>query len=222
MNADMNRRRAAVLFDLDGTLIDTMKLYLECYRRALEPHLERALSDAELLALKPRSELRLLRGQAGHHFADAAVEQFYRLYEELHDTHFDGIYDGVPALLDGLRGGGHPIGIVTGKSRRSWEITVARAELGPFDVLVFDDDVRAPKPDPHGIRIALDELGADATRSLYVGDTVGDVDAALAAGVRPVAALWARSAERRARFRAEAEAAGAVIAASPQEVLKLV
>jgi pyrophosphatase PpaX len=222
MKAEMSGHRAAVLFDLDGTLIDTMKLYLECYRRALEPHLERALSDAELLALKPRSELRLLRGQAGDRFGESAVEQFYHLYEELHDTHFDGIYDGVPALLDGLRGGGHPIGIVTGKSRRSWEITVARAELGPFDVLVFDDDVREPKPDPHGIRVALAKLGADPASSLYVGDTMGDVDAALAAGVRPVAALWARSAERRARFRAEAEAAGATIVEAPLEVLKLV
>lgn len=213
--------RAVVLFDLDGTLISTMRLYLECYRRALEPHLERALTDAELFALKPRSELRLLRGQAGPRFAEAAVEAFYKVYEELHDTHFDGIYPGVPELLDTLRRERHRVGIVTGKSRRSWEITVARAELGPFDVLVFDDDVSEPKPHPHGIQLALEQIGTPARRALYIGDTMGDVDAALAAGVRPVAALWARAGRARERFKAKAEAAGAVAVHEPGQVLTL-
>jgi pyrophosphatase PpaX len=212
----------AVLFDLDGTLIDTMELYLECYRRALEPHIDRVLSDEELLALKPRSELRLLHGQAGPQFAPSAVEEFYRLYEALHDTHFRGIYPGVLELLDALRRNGHRTGIVTGKSRRSWEITIARAQLGPFDVLVFDDDVREPKPDPHGIELAIDALGADGASSLYVGDTMGDVDAARAAGVRPVAALWARPAPWREEFRMRALAAGAVALEEPGALLDLI
>ena len=207
----------AVLFDLDGTLIDTRRLYLECYRRAVEPRLARTPSDDELMALRPRSELRFLGELVARDQLDACLADFWTHYESLHSTHFDGVYPGVVDMLERLRAEGHRLGIVTGKSRRSWEITGPVAALGPFDVLVLDDDVPAAKPDPHGIRVALQRLDTPPARAVYVGDTLSDVLAARAAGVLPIAATWGRRSDP-AGFAARARAEGARVIDHPGEL----
>lgn len=212
---------AAVLFDLDGTLIRTRDLYLEAYRRALVPFLGRALSDAEILALEPRSEIRLFQSQVGAAALADCFEHFYRHYEALHPTLFGGIYDGVPELLQRLRAAGRPLGIVTGKSRRAWEITTAHAPLGPFDALVMDDDVPAPKPDPSGIRLALQSLRVPPEHAIYAGDSITDILAAVDAGVVPVAVLWSRrDPDRRTAFVERAAALGALIAETPDDLAR--
>src|SRR5690606_30817313 len=122
----------------------------------------------------------------------ACVEDCCRVYELLYGAYARGVYPGGPEMLAALRATGVRLGIVTGKSRRSWELTRERTALGPFDVLVFDDDVAEPKPDPEGIRIALDRLGAEPSEAVYIGDSGTDIEAAVAAGVRPAAALWAK------------------------------
>ncbi|HEX6589208.1 MAG TPA: HAD-IA family hydrolase [Longimicrobiales bacterium] len=209
-----------VLFDLDGTLIDTKGLYLECYRRAVEPRLARRPSDDELMALRPRSELRFLGALVPPHELDACLADFWMHYDALHASHFGGVYDGVPELLSSLRAKGHPMGIVTGKSRRSWEITGPIAALGPFDVVVLDDDVPAAKPDPHGIRVALDRLGTPPARAIYVGDTMSDVLAARAASVLPVAAIWGRRSDPQG-FAERAAVEGARVVHHPGDIAAL-
>ena len=213
----MNNRLPAVLFDLDGTLIDTKRLYLECYRLAVEPRLARRPSDEELMALRPRSELRFLESLVQPAQLDECLADFWKHYDALHPEHFGGVYDGVPELLERLRDAGHRLGIVTGKSRRSWQTTGPIAALGEFDVVVLDDDVSAAKPDPHGIRIALERLGTPAGRAIYVGDTLSDVLAARAAGVLPVAATWGRRSDPES-FARRARAEGARVVRRPGEV----
>jgi len=214
-----SERKTAVLFDLDGTLIDTKRLYLECYRRAVEPRLARRPSDDELMALRPRSEIRFLGALVPPAEVDACMNDFWKHYDALHATHFGGVYDGVPELLDGLRARGHRLGIVTGKSRRSWDITAPIARLGPFDVVVLDDDVRAAKPDPHGIRLALQRLDTPPANAIYVGDTLSDVLAARAAGVQPFAATWGRRTDPEG-FAERAAAEGARIVRRPDELIE--
>lgn len=215
-----DRMPPVVLLDLDGTLINTKRLYLECYREAVLPHLGRELTAEEILALRPRSELRFLRDVVGDARLAACLEDFYRAYDRLHDTHFRGIYPGIREMLAGLRVAGVPLGIVTGKSRRSWALTRARTELGAFDVLVFDEDVSEPKPHPEGLHRALERLGAEPGRACYLGDSLSDIEAAVAAGVRPVAALWAKKPEERERFIARVEPLGASSFAAPGEFVR--
>ncbi|HSH44857.1 MAG TPA: HAD-IA family hydrolase [Longimicrobiales bacterium] len=209
---------SAVLLDLDGTLVGTKALYMEAYRAAVRRHIREDLSDEDIMALRPTSELAFLRAVVAEERLEACLRDFYTAYDRLHPQLFEGIYDGVPDLLDAIRGAGLPTGIVTGKSRRSWEITSAACALGAFDVLIFDDDVRAPKPDPHGLVQALEALEVPPDEAIYVGDTVTDVQAARAAGLRPVAALWARKPEDRADYADRVRDAGATIAETPEEV----
>ena len=189
----------AVLWDVDGTLISTKDLYLECYRRALEPYVGRRLSVEELVATGPHSELHVLRGHAGEQL-QACMASFAQHYAELHATHFGGVYDGVLDVLTELRRRRIRNGIVTGKSRSSWEITLAQVELGEFDVVVVDDDVSAPKPHPEGILAALDTLHVEPHEVVYVGDSPTDMQAARAAGTRAAAAMWAKNEISRNRF----------------------
>lgn len=211
----------SILFDLDGTLIGTRALYMEAYRTAVRPYIRRDLSDSDIMALRPTSELAFLRAVVAEADLEACLRDFYEAYHGLHGDLFEGIYDGVPDLLSAIRQAGLRTGIVTGKSRRSWEITSAVAALGPFDVLVFDDDVRAPKPDPHGLEQAMEALGLDPADGAYVGDTVSDMEAARAAGLRGIAALWAWVPERREAYEERMRETGAEMVESPADLRAL-
>ncbi|HEU4885266.1 MAG TPA: HAD-IA family hydrolase [Longimicrobium sp.] len=194
MTADPLHAPAAVLFDLDGTLIDTYRLYLECYRRALEPHLGYAPTDAEIAARRPASERRFLLDWIGNDAGDACHAEMRRLYAELYPAMADGIYEGVPEMLAALRSAGLRLGIVTGKGREAWEATRTLSDVGPFEVVVTDDDVHAAKPDPGGLLAAAEALGIAPAQAVYIGDSTVDMKAGRSAGMRIGAALWAKTA----------------------------
>jgi pyrophosphatase PpaX len=192
--ADHPQPPVAVLFDLDGTLIDTYRLYLECYRRALEPHLGYAPADAEIAARRPSSERRFLAEWLGEQAGEACHAEVRRLYALHFRALWEGPYEGVPEMLAALRSAGLRLGIVTGKGREAWEVTEASAALGGFDVVVTDDDVHAARPDPAGLLAAADALGIRPEQAVYVGDSAVDMKAGRAAGMRIGAALWPRTA----------------------------
>ena len=210
----------ALIWDVDGTLISTKRLYPEAYRRALAPYVGRELSDDEMFRVPSRSELRFLRAHAGEYY-DECLRAFQRHYAELHETHFGGIYPGVLETLAELRRRGIPMGIVTGKSRHSYEVSSAIAGLGQFDVLVMDDDVSEPKPHPEGILATLAGLKIPAADALYVGDSITDVIAAHEAGTAAAAALWSKEGPDRDRFlQALQTHAEAILLTSPEEILR--
>jgi phosphoglycolate phosphatase/pyrophosphatase PpaX len=198
----------AVLFDLDGTLVDTWDLYIEAYTRTLEPHFGRRISLAELRALGPTSELRLLRRALAGADVAGAHARFLAHYRELHCTHCAGVYAGVPEMLAALRGMPLRLGLVTGKGRAAWEVTAQEIQLGGFDVVVTDEDVAQPKPDPEGLVRALDQLGLLAEDAIYVGDSEGDCRAAHGAGMRFAAALWPKAFDEREGFLQRVRAIG--------------
>lgn len=214
--------RPVILFDLDGTLINTKRLYLECYRRAILPYLGRELTAEEIMALRPRSELRFFRDVVGEERLQACMRDFHHAYEALHAQYFRGIYPGIPEMLEAFRRRELPLGIVTGKSRRSWELTSAHTQLGHFATLIFDDDVSEPKPDPEGLRLALDRLGAEPEQTYYLGDSISDIEAARAAGIRPAGVLWAKKDADREAFSTRVAELGAPVFATPGEFVTTV
>jgi HAD superfamily hydrolase (TIGR01509 family) len=191
----------ALLFDLDGTLIDTWRLYLEAYSRALEPYLGRPATLDDFRAHQPAAERKFLLSWLGEERGAACHDDFIRLYGELHGSLAEGPYEGVREMLAALRAAEYPLGIVTGKGRRAWEITERHLGLGPFGVVVTDDDVDAPKPAPEGLLAAARALGADPAALVYVGDSLADLRAGRSAGMRTAAVLWPKTAPgERERF----------------------
>ena len=191
----------AVLFDFDGTLIDTWRLYLEAFRRAMEPHFLRLLTDAEILALEPTAERRLFERVVGRPRVEEYYESFLHHYRGLHRTHCDGLYPGIAEMLRELRKDRYAVGVITGKSRKAWDLTFAESSLDSFDVVVTDDDVAEPKPHPQGLQAALQACGIHPREALYVGDSLLDCRAARAAGIPFGAALWSKHPDDARHFR---------------------
>ena len=170
--------RRGVLFDFDGTLIATWRLYLESFRRSLEPHFKRLLTDPEILEYQPIAERRLLQQIVEQARVSDYFESFLAHYRSLHETHCDGLYAGAIGLLNGLRTKGYALGIVTGKSREAWNMTFAHSKLAPFDAVITDDDVTHPKPHSEGLVAALHAMNVEPSHAMYIGDSVVDCRAA--------------------------------------------
>lgn len=185
---------SAVLFDLDGTLADTVPLILECYRHTMTIHRGRALPDEPWLATigTPLRE-QLAAFATGPEEVASMAETYVARQLELHDGMVRP-FPGALELLTELRGRGVRTAVVTSKRRGMATRTLQRCGLGDaYDALVGADDVRRAKPDPEPVETALTLLGlegAERDRALFVGDSPFDLRAGRGAGTRTAAALW--------------------------------
>ncbi len=182
-------RYETVLFDLDGTLIDSGPLILASFRHATRTVLGRAIPDEVLMA-----------GVGGHGieaqmrvFDAERVDDLVRVYREhnLRIYHDVRAFDGIVAALERLHGQGRTMGVVTVKSRPTVDVTFQVLPLlGYFETVVAAEDTVRHKPDPEPLRLALERLGADSASAVYVGDSPFDIRAAKAAGMASVAVGW--------------------------------
>jgi len=178
-----------VLFDLDGTLIDSGEMILASFRHATRTVLGRDVPDQELMAAVGGpgllEQMRML---------DAArVEDLVRIYREHNEPlHADlQACPGIADLLARLRGEGRRLGIVTAKRRATVQLAFDVCPLGRyFDAVVGSDDTERHKPHPQPIVAALERLEARPEDAAYVGDAPFDVQAAKAAGVFAIAVGW--------------------------------
>lgn len=191
----------AVLFDLDGTLIDSGALYAECYRRAFAAELEELPTWEEMMSRRPASERLFLLDWFGDEAGDRVHRAMCEAYEALAPELLGGFYEGVPEMLAELRDRGVAMGVVTGKSRRAFAATCRCLPIERyFEVVVLEDDVPAAKPDPRGIVRALEAMGRAPHEAVYVGDTPMDVEAGQRAGTTAASALWCRAPADRERL----------------------
>jgi pyrophosphatase PpaX len=182
-------RFPVVLFDFDGTVIDSGAIILASMRHATLTVLGRDFEDEVLMAAVGGAglaeQMRLLD--------ESRVEELVRVYRAHNEPlHSDLVCcAGMEDVLAELRQEGRTLGIVTAKRR----VTVALAfEHVPiehlFDVVVGSDDTERHKPAPDPILHALELLGAAPEQAAYVGDSPFDIRAAKAAGVHAVAVSW--------------------------------
>jgi len=187
----MPRPLRAVLFDLDGTLIDSIGLIVDAMHHAFEGFGGTVPADStwmagigtplfKQLALYARSaeELDMLRER-------------YRAYQFIHHDDVIKEYPGTTAVLEDLHARGLAMGVVTSKgdelARRGLELT-GLARFLP--VVVSADSVTKYKPEPEPVLLALERLGVRADEALMMGDSPHDISSGNAAGVRTIGALW--------------------------------
>ena len=183
-------RYPVVLFDLDGTLIDSGPIILASMQHATRSVLGREIAYEELASTVGGqglvSQMRALDPER----VDELVEA-YRLHNDpLHET-LEAFADLLEALPD-LRREGRRLGIVTAKRHRTVGLAIDRfpALRDCFDVVVAYEDTERHKPDPEPVLAALEKLQATPAEAAYVGDSPFDVRAAKAAGVFAVAVGW--------------------------------
>jgi len=196
-----------VLFDLDGTVVDTGAIILASMRYATREVLGREYSDAELMQAVggPGLEAQMAA------FAPDRVDELVRVYrmhnEPLHDEIEACV--GMEDVLVRLKAEGRRLGVVTAKRRATVELAFARVPVGHlFDAVVGGDETERHKPDPAPLLLGAERMGAEPAETAYVGDSPFDVRAAKAAGMHAVAVTWGRIHDRE---RLEAEEPDAIV-----------
>ena len=180
-----------VLFDLDGTLIDSIRLILDSYHHTLTQHNLPARSDEEWL----RGVGTPLHVQFSQwHDSPEMLEAMISTYREFNLKHHDQmvtVYPGVVEAVRQIKSSGIQTGLVTSKNRQGALRGLALVGLEALmDVMVCADEVSNPKPHPEPVEKAVALLGADPARTVYVGDSIHDMHSGRAAGVKTAAALW--------------------------------
>ncbi len=182
-----------MLFDLDGTLADTVDLILRCYRHTMQVHLGAPPPDERWLSGIGTPLTDQLRGFARDSEEALAMARTYSAFQKTIHDQMVAPFPGAVEMVGALRARGVAVGVVTSKRSEVAGRTLERCGFaGTYDVLVCADDVTHGKPDPEPVLLALDRLGLPeaARRSLFVGDSPHDLKAGRAAGTKTAAALW--------------------------------
>jgi pyrophosphatase PpaX len=210
-------RFPVVLFDFDGTVIDSGAIIIASMRHATKTVLGRDIPDEELGRAVGGSglieQMRLIDPER----VDELVACYRAHNEPLHAELAECA--GMSHVLTTLREQGRRLGVVTAKRRETVRLAFSYLPLERFfDVVVGSDDTDRHKPDPAPLRHALDLLGAQPDQAVYVGDSPFDVRAAKAAGMHAVAVTWGGI---HPRERLEAEGPDAVVETAEELLAEL-
>jgi pyrophosphatase PpaX len=179
-----------VLFDLDGTLLDTNDLILASFMYTLEHHCPGRYTKKDVLACMGEPLYEQMKRFGGEEQAEAMVKT-YREHNIAHHDDYVQAFPGVIETVRRLKEEGVTMGIVSNKQRVTVEMGLDLTGLTPFmSTVVCFGDTPAPKPDPAPVKLALDQLQAEPDSALMVGDSKFDILAAQAAGVDSAAVAW--------------------------------
>jgi len=187
---DRGVRFPVVLFDLDGTLIDSGGIILASMQHAVRTVLGREIPPDELgLTIGGQGIVAQMQAIDAER-ADELVEAYKEHNDGLHETL--EAFDELLEVLPRLKAEGRRLGIVTAKRHRTVALALDRFPVlrDDFDVVVAHEDTDRHKPDPDPVLRAVDLLGATPSEAAYVGDSPFDIGAAKAAGVFAVAVAW--------------------------------
>ncbi|WP_211828605.1 HAD family hydrolase [Kistimonas asteriae] len=189
----------AVLFDLDGTLLDTADDFIHVLNAMLaednRPPLPSPIIRANV-SNGSRAMVTLAYGltESAPDFTayrNRFLERYALHIEDLQRASTPSLYTGIPELLTAIEAHNLPWGIVTNKPRHLAEPLLEQLQLGRrSSALVCPDDVRRSKPDPESLWLACEQLDCEASRCIYIGDHKRDIDAGRSAGMTTIAALY--------------------------------
>ncbi|MGD7733160.1 HAD family hydrolase [Propionibacteriaceae bacterium G57] len=185
-------RWTAVIFDLDGTLVNTLELIVAAFQHAHREVLDDHVDPEQAKSWMGRSLLDI--------FGDSPdAEGLLNAYNEFNAANLETLqtsYDGVADLLRDLSGAGVKVGIVTSKDRTSAVRSVNAAGLaGLVELTTTAEETVLHKPHPDPIQHAQRKLDATDETCVYVGDAIWDIRAGAAAGIDQIGVAWGASGE---------------------------
>ena len=191
---------SAVLFDFDGTLVDTTEMIHQSMKHATSSVLGREDIPRETLLANVGRPLPRQMELIDAENAELLLEAYRSHHEQHHDT-LIGEFPGVEESLARLGSAGIKVAVVTSKRRLSVEMALKNfpALRNVVDRFVTLEDTTEHKPNPEPLLRALGLLGVPKERAAYVGDSPFDVKAAKAAGLASVAVSWGAFSEDRLR-----------------------
>jgi pyrophosphatase PpaX len=191
----------AVLFDLDGTLVDTIPLIFACYEHTLAMHLPGYRPERSAIVSNLGRSLddilfdyATAGGAADPATLSRTMLETYRSFQRDALARLIRPYDGMREALERLRGLGLTLGVVTSKVEWAARQCYEYYGLGEFlSIQVFHDDTERHKPDPEPLLLAAAKGRLDPRRCVYVGDSIHDMAAGKAAGMHTIGVLWGPS-----------------------------
>jgi pyrophosphatase PpaX len=180
----------AVIFDFDGTLADTLPVCFLAFDAVFREFDNREVTTAEIKAMFGPSETGIIRENLKNNNYDEAIELYYEIYSKRHRNIVQDNEE-INTLIRQLKTNGYKLGIVTGKARRSLDISLDCLGLKNFfDVIVTGDDVEYPKPHPEGINKVLKNLNVSHKEAVFLGDSDADIMAGKQANVHTIGVHW--------------------------------
>jgi pyrophosphatase PpaX len=198
-------RFPVVLFDLDGTVVDSGSIILASMRHATREVLGRDFGDAELMQAVGGPGLEAQMAVFAPERVDELVQVYRAHNEPLHEEL--RACAGMEDVLVRLHAEGRRLGLVTAKRRSTVELAFARVPVAHlFETVVGGDETAKHKPDPEPLLLAAQRMQAEPSETAYVGDSPFDIRAAKAAGMHAVAVTWGQIHDRERLEREEPDA----------------
>ena len=189
MTSPSTPRWPTVVFDLDGTLADTLPLIIASYQHTFRTVLGHEEDPDRIRTWIGRTLPEIFTTYYRDH-----ADELLATYLEWNDAHTEDLirgFDGVRDVLADLSAAGLALGVATSKRRASARQAMDLLGLSEhLPVLVAMEDVETHKPDPAPLLLAVERLGGDPAAAVYVGDAVVDVRAGQAAGMATAAVTW--------------------------------
>lgn len=181
--------KKAVLFDVDGTIIDSWDFVFGAVKHALKKHGHTISEEVIVSAMGGRALLDFYKFLLPH--GD------YKLIAKSHRDYQQDKFDlgkpfpGAKKILKKLKSQGFKLGAISNRTKNSLKTTLDRAEFSQFfDIVISAEDVENPKPHPQHVQVALSYLKVEPANSFMIGDTKDDILAGKSAGVKTIGVTY--------------------------------
>ncbi len=178
-----------IIFDIDGTILQSNKLIFATFNYVTEKYLGKTTTPEEIIALFGPTEGVIIKQLFEDNF-DNVMTEYYQFYSDNHNK-MTKVFDGIVELIDELKERKTFLSIYTGKGKGSTEITLDKLGIrNKFDMIVTGDDIVGHKPSPEGVDVFVNKYNLNRDRVLMIGDAPPDVKAAKATGIKIASVLW--------------------------------
>jgi HAD superfamily hydrolase (TIGR01509 family) len=185
------KNQFGIIFDCDGTLTNSLDHAMESFQFAVKRMDAHHINSSDIQQyFGIAADKILLKLMENDHLKGKLAFDFFIEHQQTL-ANKTTLFDGVPELMTSLQSLDVPLGMVTGRHARDLQIMLEPHGLNQhFKILISDDLVEKPKPDPEGILRAANFLKIDPANSMYIGDSPSDIEAAHRAGAISVAVTW--------------------------------